>query len=103
MKGRKVERLLYKDPVTQETVSSHPGMTSHIKQLRIVLRNCGIIDPENIEEAIASDAYEALDKVLTEMTPQDVIRVIKDSGQRGRGGAGFPTGLKWEIASKNQV
>jgi len=102
LKGRKVERLLYKDPATQETVSSHPGMTSHIKQLRIVLRNCGIIDPENIEEAIASDAYEALNKVLTEMTPQDVIRVIKDSGQRGRGGAGFPTGLKWEIASKNQ-
>jgi len=102
LKGRKVERLLYKDPATQETVSSHHGMTSHIKQLRIVLRNCGIIDPENIEEAIASDAYEALNKVLTEMTPQDVIRVIKDSGQRGRGGAGFPTGLKWEIASKNQ-
>jgi len=102
LKGRKVERLLYKDPATLETVSSHSELTSHIKQLRIVLRNCGIIDPENIEEAIASDAYEALNKVLTEMTPQDVIRIIKDSGQRGRGGAGFPTGLKWEIASKNQ-
>jgi NADH-quinone oxidoreductase subunit F/NADP-reducing hydrogenase subunit HndC len=67
-----------------------------------VLRNCGFINPENIDEYIARDGYLALGKVLTEMTPQDVIREIKNSGQRGRGGAGFPTGLKWEIASKNK-
>ena len=68
-----------------------------------MLRNCGFINPENIDEYIARDGYQALGKVLSEMTPQDVIKVIKDSGQRGRGGAGFPTGLKWEIASKSQV
>jgi len=102
IKGRQVERLLYKDPVSQKISSSHAEMTSHIKQLRIVLRNCGIIDPENIEEAIASDAYEALTKVLTEMTPEDAIKIIKDSGLRGRGGGGFSTGLKWEIARKNK-
>jgi len=102
VKGRKVERLLYKDPVSLKISSSHAEMTSHIKQLRIVLRNCGIIDPENIEEAIASDAYEALTKVLTEMTPEDAIKIIKDSGLRGRGGGGFSTGLKWEIARKNK-
>ena len=65
-------------------------MSAYVKQLRIVLRNCGIIDPENIEEAIAHDAYEALGKVLSEMTPEDVIKIIKDSGLRGRGGGGFP-------------
>jgi len=102
VKGRKVERLLYKDPVSLKISSSHAEMTSHIKQLRIVLRNCGIIDPENIEEAIASDAYEALTKVLTEMKPEDAIKIIKDSGLRGRGGGGFSTGLKWEIARKNK-
>ncbi|MCU0473217.1 MAG: NADH-quinone oxidoreductase subunit NuoF [Bacteroidales bacterium] len=102
MKNRKVERLLYKDPVTKKSVATETEMTLHKKQLRIVLRNCGIIDPENIEDAIAHDAYEALAKVLTEMKPLDVIKIIKDSGLRGRGGGGFPSGLKWEIAYKNK-
>jgi NADH:ubiquinone oxidoreductase subunit F (NADH-binding)/(2Fe-2S) ferredoxin len=102
IKGRKIERLLFKDPASQKTLSASSEMSSYVKQLRIVLRNCGIIDPENIEEAIANDAYEALAKVLTEMTPEDAIRIIKDSGLRGRGGGGFPTGLKWEIARKNK-
>lgn len=102
IKGRKVNRLLFKDPVTKEPVSDSKHMGFFKKQLRIVLRNCGFINPENIDEYIARDGYMALGKVLSEMTPQEVIKVIKDSGQRGRGGAGFPTGLKWEIASKNQ-
>jgi NADP-reducing hydrogenase subunit HndC len=102
LKGRKVERLLFKDPETQKTLTGSSEMSSHIKQLRIVLRNCGIIDPESIDEAIAYDAYEALARVLTEMTPEDVIKTIKESGLRGRGGAGFPTGIKWEIARKNK-
>ncbi len=70
------------------------------KQLKIALRNCGFIDPENIDEAIAVDAYLALGKVLSEMTTAQVIDIVKRSGIRGRGGAGFPTGVKWEIASK---
>lgn len=102
LKGRKVERLLFRDPVSQKILSDSSQMSAYVKQLRIVLRNCGIIDPENIEEAIAHEAYEALAKVLTEMRPDDVIRIIKDSGLRGRGGGGFPTGLKWEIARKNK-
>jgi len=102
IKGRKVERLLFTDPVTKKTISHAGGMNAYRKQLRIVLRNCGIIDPENIEEAIAHDAYEALGKVLTEMTPESAISIIKDSGLRGRGGGGFSTGLKWEIAYKNK-
>jgi NADP-reducing hydrogenase subunit HndC len=102
LKGRKVERLLFKDPETQKTLTGSSEMSSHIKQLRIVLRNCGIIDPESIDEAIAYDAYEALARVLTDMTPEDVIKTIKESGLRGRGGAGFPTGIKWEIARKNK-
>jgi len=101
MKGNKVERLLYKDP-SGKTKSAEKELSVYKKQLRIVLRNCGIIDPENIEEAIAHDAYEALGKVLTEMKPLEVIKIIKDSGLRGRGGGGFPTGLKWEIAYKNK-
>jgi NADH:ubiquinone oxidoreductase subunit F (NADH-binding) len=102
IKGHKVERLLFTDPLTKKTISHADEMNAYKKQLRIVLRNCGIIDPENIEEAIAYDAYEALGKVLTEMTPEGAIRIIKDSGLRGRGGGGFSTGLKWEIAFKNK-
>ncbi|MFA6588908.1 MAG: NADH-quinone oxidoreductase subunit J/K, partial [Bacteroidales bacterium] len=71
-------------------------------QLRIALRNCGMLDPENIAESIARDAYQALGKVLKELSPQECINILKQSGLRGRGGAGFPTGLKWEIASKSQ-
>ncbi|MFZ2338787.1 MAG: NADH-quinone oxidoreductase subunit NuoF [Bacteroidales bacterium] len=102
IKGRKVSRLLYRDPKTKDAVGDSKHMGFFKKQLRIVLRNCGFINPENIDEYIARDGYMALGKVISEMTPQDVIREIKNSGQRGRGGAGFPTGLKWEIASKNK-
>ncbi len=103
IKGKKVERLLLKDPVNNKSLVSSAEMNGFKKQLRIVLRNCGVIDPENIEESIAHNGYEALGKVLTEMTPDDTIKVIKDSGLRGRGGGGFPTGIKWEIARKNKA
>ncbi|MDX9810837.1 MAG: NADH-ubiquinone oxidoreductase-F iron-sulfur binding region domain-containing protein [Bacteroidales bacterium] len=103
IKGRKVTRLLYQDPKTKEVVGDTKHMGFYKKQLRIVLRNCGFINPENIDEYIARDGYMALGKVLSEMTPEQVIKEIKDSGQRGRGGAGFLTGLKWEIASKNKA
>jgi NADH:ubiquinone oxidoreductase subunit F (NADH-binding)/(2Fe-2S) ferredoxin len=103
IKGRKVTRLLYQDPVSKEMVSDSKHMGFFKKQLRIVLRNCGFINPENIDEYLARDGYQALGKVLTEMTPEQVIREVKESGQRGRGGGGFPTGLKWEIASKNKA
>lgn len=102
VKGRKVTRLLYTDPKTEQPVSESKDMGFYQKQIRIALRNCGFIDPENIDEAIARDAYSALGKVLTEYTPQQVIDIIKKSGLRGRGGAGFPTGMKWEITSKVQ-
>ena len=102
IKGRKVTRLLFKDPVTREPVSDSIHMGFFKKQLRVVLRNCGFINPENIDEYIARDGYQALGKVLTEMTPEEVIKEVKDSGQRGRGGAGFSTGLKWELAFKTQ-
>jgi len=100
IKGRPVQHLLYNDPVTGEKITESRKMDFYQQQYRIALRNCGFIDPENIDEAIARDAYQALGKVLTQMTPQEVIDIIKRSGLRGRGGAGFPTGLKWEIASK---
>jgi NADP-reducing hydrogenase subunit HndC len=103
IKGRKVTRLLYKDPITKESVSDSKHMGLFKKQLRIVLRNCGFINPENIDEYIVRDGYQALGKVLTEMTPEEVIKEVKDSGQRGRGGAGFSTGLKWELARKNHA
>lgn len=102
IKGRKVTRLLPKDPVSSEIVSESGQAVLFRKQLRIVLRNCGFINPENIDEYIVRNGYQALGKVLTEMTPEDVIKEVRESGQRGRGGGGFPTGLKWEIASKNK-
>ncbi|GKX30466.1 NADH dehydrogenase [Vallitalea longa] len=103
VKGRKVERLLYEDPETEEKVSNSKHMDFYKKQMRIALRNCGFIDPSNIEEYIARDGYHALGKVLTEMTPKEVINVVKESGLRGRGGGGFPTGLKWEFASRYEA
>lgn len=101
VKGRKVERLLYKDPNTMDTVSDSKHMDFYKKQMRVALRNCGFINPDNIEEYIAREGYQALGQVLT-MTQQEVIDEVKKSGLRGRGGGGFPTGLKWEFAHKNQ-
>lgn len=100
IKGRIVKRLLYYDTVEAGTdnVKSLNQVDFYKKQMRIALRNCGVIDPENIEEYIAMDGYTALAKVLTEMTPEQVIDELKRSGLRGRGGGGFPTGLKWEFA-----
>ncbi len=103
LKGRRVERLLYLDPEMEKHISDDRHMGFYKKQIRIALRNCGFIDPENIEEYIARDGYSALGKCLTEMTPQQVIDQIKKSGLRGRGGGGFPAGLKWEITAKVQA
>ncbi len=100
VKGRKVYRLLFTDPNTAEHVSDSKHMDFYKKQMRIALRNCGFIDPENIDEYIAQDGYLALGNILESMTPADVIDVMKKSGLRGRGGGGFPTGLKWEFASR---
>jgi NADP-reducing hydrogenase subunit HndC len=102
IKGRPVQRLLYVDPVKKEQISDSKHMGFYRKQIRIALRNCGFINPENIDEYIARDGYAALGKCLSELTPEGVVDIVKKSGQRGRGGAGFPTGLKWEIASKNK-
>ncbi len=102
IKGRKITRLLYVDPETKNVVSDSKDMGFYKKQIRIALRNCGFINPENIDEYIANDGYAALGKVLVEMTPEDAIKIIKDSGLRGRGGGGFPTGLKWELTLKSQ-
>lgn len=103
LKGRKVTRLLYENPKTQEHVADSKHMGFYQKQIRIALRNCGFINPENIDEYIARDGYSALAQVLADLTPQQAIDMVKQSGLRGRGGAGFPTGLKWEIASKNSA
>lgn len=101
--GRKIERLLYIDPKTEKTVSDSKHMDFYRKQMRIALRNCGFIDPENIEEYIALDGYMALADSLLHKKPEEVIDVIKRSGLRGRGGGGFPTGKKWEFAHKQQA
>lgn len=98
LKGRVVTRLLYSETVTENGVKALNETNFYKKQHRIALRNCGVIDPENIEEYIGTDGYQALGKVLTEMTPEEVIQTILDSGLRGRGGGGFPTGMKWKLA-----
>lgn len=98
-KGRKVNRLLYTNPENQEHVSDSKHMGFYRKQIRIALRNCGFIDPENIDEYIARDGYAALGKALSS-TPEQVVNDLIKSGLRGRGGGGFPTGLKWQITSK---
>ncbi len=100
VKGRIVERLLYKEPNVVEQSNSLDEIGFYKKQKRIALRNCGVIDPENIDEYIALDGYKALARVLTEMQPKDVITLMKESGLRGRGGAGFPTGMKWDFAAR---
>ena len=100
IKGRQVKRLLYTDPVNKQQISDSKGMGFYKKQIRIALRNCGLIDPENIDEYLAADGYEAMGRVIAEMTPEEAIQVMIDSGLRGRGGGGFPTGIKWQIASK---
>ena len=94
--GKIVERLLCKD-IDQTIVKRLDELNFYKKQKRIALKNCGIIDPENIDEYIAFDGYRALEKVLLEMTPEEVIKEVTESGLRGRGGAGFPTGKKWEF------
>lgn len=101
--GRKIKRLLYIDPKTEKTVSDSKHMDFYRKQMRIALRNCGFIDPENIEEYIALDGYMALADSLLHKKPEEVIDVIKRSGLRGRSGGGFPTGKKWEFAHKQQA
>ncbi len=106
LKGRVVERLVYNDTGSDEPVHGNVALsdtTFYKTQNRVVLRNCGVINPESIDEYIAMDGYAALGKVLTEMTPEDVIKVITDSGQRGRGGGGFPTGRKWALTAPNQA
>ena len=104
LKGRVVTRLLYNETVTPAgNVKALIDTDFYKKQHRIALRNCGIINPEVIEEYIGTGGYEALGKVLTEMTPDDVIQCLLDSGLRGRGGGGFPTGLKWKLAKQNDA
>ncbi len=107
LKGRVVERLVYNE-VAEDAVIEHGNVSLndtvfYAKQKRVSLRNCGVINPESIDEYIAMDGYAALGKVLTEMKPEDVIKVVMDSGLRGRGGGGFPTGLKWSFTAKNQA
>ena len=103
LKGRIVTRLLYQETVEEDTIKSLSKTAFYEKQRRVALRNCGVIDPEKIDDYIAQDGYAALGKVLTEMKPEEVIQTILDSGLRGRGGAGFPTGLKWKFAAANDA
>jgi NADH:ubiquinone oxidoreductase subunit F (NADH-binding)/(2Fe-2S) ferredoxin/NAD-dependent dihydropyrimidine dehydrogenase PreA subunit len=100
VKGRVVDRLLFTDPTTNKHVKEHKNMDFYKKQFRVALRNCGFIDPENIKDYIAVRGYEALATILAENTPKEVIDIIKESNLRGRGGGGFPTGLKWEFTAR---
>lgn len=102
LKGRMLKRLLYHETLDEDRIKSLNDVDFYKKQQRIALKNCGVIDPEQIDEYLAFDGYKALEKVLLHMTPQEVIDEMKKSGLRGRGGGGFPTGLKWETASKQK-
>ena len=101
VKGRPVKELLYKETVSENSIKSLNNTDFYRSQKRIALRNCGVINPESIDEYIAYNGYEALAKCLSEYTPAQVIDIVKASGLRGRGGAGFPTGLKWSFAAAN--
>ncbi len=103
LKGRMVKRLLYSETVTPQEIKGLNDTNFYKKQERVALKNCGVINPENIDEYIAYDGYMALAKCLTEYTPEQVIQIVKDSGLRGRGGGGFPTGLKWSFTAANQA
>ncbi|HAE41980.1 MAG TPA: NADH-quinone oxidoreductase subunit NuoF, partial [Clostridiales bacterium] len=102
-KGRIVREFLYEESIADEKLKSLSQIDFYSKQKRVALRNCGVINPENIEEYIARDGYQALGKALTQMTPDEVIQVVKDSNLRGRGGGGFPTGAKWSFAAPNKA
>ena len=102
IKGRKVERLLYVEPNTKKRLEGQKSIPFYKKQIRIALRNCGFINPEDINEYIAADGYQALAKCLTEMSPEEVIDTVVQSGLRGRGGGGYPTGLKWKYTRQSQ-
>ncbi len=101
IKGRPLERLFYKEPETSEVIPTMQDIPFFALQELRVLRNRGLIDPENIEEYIARDGYAGMAKALTEMTPEQIVQEVLASGLRGRGGAGFPTGLKWQFAAKS--
>ena len=103
LKGRMVKRLLYSETVTPTEVKGLHDTAFYKKQKRVALANCGVINPEDINEYIAYDGYQALAKCLTQLTPEQVVQIVKDSGLRGRGGGGFPTGLKWSFTAANQA
>ena len=103
LKGRMVKRLLYSETVTPQEIKGLNDTNFYKKQERVALKNCGVINPENIDEYIAFDGYMALAKCLTQLTPAEVIQIVKDSGLRGRGGGGFPTGLNWSFTAANQA
>ena len=104
LKGRTVQHLVYKEKAAEEEQhATLENIDFYRPQMRLALRNCGVIDPENIDEYIAFDGYKALGKVLTEMSPEDVIKEMIESGLRGRGGGGFPTGKKWQFAAASKA